>query len=275
MEKTYIYVIGQFDDEGELMFSESFKIGKADNLKQRFDQEYKKNTGYIHPKYIRVLEKIKKHNAPDKPLHAYIDEFTSIDIIQRKSKHKELYRLFNEDSLSILDRIFKTIESLDPNNKYYTEPQEIYDLERNIDDTTIISATVNSIINEIIFNNSDNSENEYDCLENHLLNENLINDNLIFLKEYIEKACLLNPPAESNKVGYTKNKNIELTIKNIRNFEQLKKSILESDKQDVIAILKETHINIKKSIFKKEFTNNYPGSIVKCLIKLFECLIDT
>ena len=217
MEKTYIYVIGQFDDDGELMFSESFKIGKTVNLKQRFDQAYKNNTGYIHPKYIRVLEKVTKHITPDKSLHAYIDEFVSVDIIKRKSKHKELYRLFNEDSLNYLDSIFKTIESLDPNNKYYTEPQENYYLERNIDDDTIISETVNNIINEIIFNNSDNSENEYDCLEYNLLNENFI-----FLKEYIEKACILNPPAESNKVGYTKNKNIELTIKNIRNFEQLK-----------------------------------------------------
>ena len=55
-DKTYIYLLGQFNDNGELMFSESFKIGKADDLKQRFNQEYKKNTMCINPKYIRVIE---------------------------------------------------------------------------------------------------------------------------------------------------------------------------------------------------------------------------
>lgn len=154
-DKTYIYLLGQFDDNGELMFSESFKIGKADDLKQRFNQEYKNNTGYIHPRYIRVIEISKKiHNVPDKPIHALL--LLCNPLIKRKSKHRELFAFDGPEALEYFDNKLCDLPAI---IKYYADPQEIQEL---VERESIIKDVVNNLVSDVISENVDVTSNDID-----------------------------------------------------------------------------------------------------------------
>jgi hypothetical protein len=152
-ESTYIYVLGQFDDNDELMFSESFKIGKSDDLKQRF-QAYKNNPMCINPKYIRVIEKYKKHHVPDKPLLSFLDEFYE-PLIVRKSKLRELCSFKGQEALDLFDDLIKRMPGI---IKYYIDPQEIQELfERK----SIIKNVINNLVNDVISENLDIVSDNY------------------------------------------------------------------------------------------------------------------
>lgn len=158
-DNTYIYVLGQFDDNGKLMFNKSFKIGKADNLKQRFNQEYKNNTGYFDPRYIRVIEVSKSiHNVPDKPLHALL--LFCEPLIIRESKYRELFAFDGPEALEYFDNKLYDLPAI---IKYYTDPQEIEEL---VERESIIKDYLNNLVNDVISENVDVTPNNIDLLKN-------------------------------------------------------------------------------------------------------------
>lgn len=260
--KTYIYLLAQFDDSGEIMFSESFKIGKANCLKQRFNQEYKNNTGYIHPKYIRVLEINTDHNAPDKKLHGFIDficnpEYTKI---KRKSADRELYQFIDQESIDWFDKLCDFTGC-----KYYKVQSEIDQLlnivtvENNDSDCIIddiCEKTINYMVYQVIAENSDNSDNS----------ENTV-DNTKFMVDLTKKAMSKNPPRsiENGKkyLGPTNINRVILQIDNFSDFSDIRCLVEINDKENILKELKVVLDKLPKS-------DKFSRAIINCIIKMYK-----
>ena len=261
-DKTYIYLLGQYDDNCELMYSESFKIGKANDLKQRFKQEYKNNTGYINPRYIRVIEISKRiHNVPDKPIHAFL--LLSDPIIKRKSKHRELFAFDGSKALDLFDEKLCDLPSI---IKYYKDPIEIQEL---VERESIIKDVVNNLVNDVISENrevvSDNSNKDVISLE--------IYDDVKEIIKSLVKHCAYNKwdvtgktkPAQYDK--YFNDKYISIITKYIPDidlFLRLSENFNEN-KDELIKIMDTTYDNLKIAEEKKII-----DSIPKCIVNIIK-----
>lgn len=260
--KTYIYLLAQFCDNEELNFNWSFKIGKANNLKNRFNQEYKNNTGYIHPKYIRALEINTDYSVPDKKLHGFLDNICNSEHngIERQSINRELYQFRDQASIDWFDKMCELT-----GNKYYKEENEIDELlnrdnvenndsECNIED--ICEITINNIITQVIIENS----------ETESLTDN---DNVSFMINLIKNAMYKNPPKESNSKPYLSPKINKLIIEHIQNFNKFRDLINTNDNGEIKKYLEDLYKKLTICRKNGDFKNNFPGSIVKCIIKMY------
>ena len=265
-DKTYIYLLAQFRDNGELNFNWSFKIGKANNLKNRFNQEYKNNTGYIHPKYIRVLEINTDYSVPDKKLHGFLDIICNSEHtkIERQSINRELYQFKDQTSIDWFDKMCELT-----GNKYYKKESEIDELLNKDTIEDICGITINNIITQVIIENSEtesltDNDNDNDNLNHNVSLEYMEIHNLINL------AISKNPPRSSdNSKKYLGPANIKRIIKYIKNFEELRYLLYGEDHFKTKKYFEDLHK--KLSICKKngDFTSEFPETTVRCIIKMY------
>ena len=256
-DKTYIYVLGQFDN-GVLMFSESFKIGKADDLKQRF-QAYKNNPMCINPKYIRVIEKYKKHHVPDKPLLSFLDEFYE-PLIVRKSKLRELCSFKGQEALDLFDDIIKRMPGI---IKYYTDPLEIQEL---VERESIIKEVMNDIIKNVISENEDivSVNTDVTSLE---ISDNVIEriKSLVNLGAYNKwEITGKNKPDQYHK--YFKDKNISIIANYIPDIDQfLRVSENPSENKEELQKIIDITLERIRNDEKNKMVDAFPGCIVNII----------
>lgn len=258
--KTYIYLLAQFSDSGEMMFSESLKIGKADDLRQRFNQEYKGKTGYIDPRYIRILEINTDHNAPDKKLHGLLDILCNPEHtkIRRKSKHRELYEFINQESLDWFD---KQCELL--GYPYYKNQHEISKLlNKNITEN-IVSKMINNMINDVV-------NGFFHTQPMITITDTNLELNIKYLHNLIEKAILKNPAKASNEKGYFQRSYLTKIVSIIEDFSEFKKLIETNDSSKIKQYLTGLKNNLKQNIsngtIKKD---NFSNSIINKIIYMY------
>ena len=263
MNITYVYVIAQFDND-ELLFSENFKIGKADNLKQRFNQEYKKNTMCINPKYIRVIEKYKKHHVPDKPLLSFLDEYWE-PLIVRKSKLRELCSFKGQEALDLFDDLVKLMPGI---IKYYKDPDEIHEL---VERDSIIKDVVNNLVNNVISENFDIVSENSDTIQSIDIPDNIY-DLLIKLVKTAYDPYKNKQPLKKY-IGETY---ILTIIENIPDTEQFMRisEYPRENKEEILKILYITDKNIKEwaiySDLLKKHIYTYPNCILGIIKKYVE-----
>ena len=297
-DSRYIYVIGQFDDNGKLMFNKSFKIGKADNLKQRFNQEYKNNTGYFDPRYIRLIEVSKSiHNVPDKPLHALL--LFCEPLIIRESKHRELFAFDGPEALEYFDNKLYDFPAI---IKYYKDPQEIKDL---VEKESIINEVIKNLVNaaisengeDILDENSDFSDNDTynksikiqfkrEIKKIDEYSENIKNLFEEFSYKFIELkiSCDPNKPLqEPQRKNYIRDLDILFYIIGLEQLNMIYNHYNKNEYMQIRYILEKKQSEIENHEIHKEWFNNgksgtdpvgFSRAFNNCIIKLLESYND-
>ena len=142
-DKSYIYIISETDDEGDMKPWCRKKCGHTINLDSRM-KKFKAEQWGINLKYIRIYECPKKLGAPDKTFHGMFEQVL-FEHCTRISKNKELFII---DNMSVIDDLFNKCQGWNSQSKYYDTEELINILLTTNKKDNISFIDINGIIHD-------------------------------------------------------------------------------------------------------------------------------